>query len=83
MSQLFDDAMTLHRQRAACSGRLGSASRRFVLMIGAALLWWWVPQRQMRAITVEDQKARADIEDNFRKTVGQALGTVAQVLAAL
>ncbi len=63
--------------------QVGISIAAIILMIGAVLLWWWVPKRQMRSITVEDQKARADIEDNFRKTVGQALGTVAQVLAAL
>jgi hypothetical protein len=54
-----------------------------ILGIGAALLWWWVPKWQMRSITVDDQKARADIEDNFRKTIGQALGTIAQVLGGI
>jgi hypothetical protein len=45
-----------------------------VLVSGAAAVWWWVPKWQMRSITAADPKARADIEDNFRKTVGQALG---------
>ena len=54
-----------------------------ILGMGAALLWWSVPKRQMRSITVDDQKVRADIEDNFRKTIGQALGTAAQVLGGI
>jgi uncharacterized protein YjbI with pentapeptide repeats len=37
-------------------------------------LWWWVPKWQMRSITAADPKARADIEDNFRKTIGQMIG---------
>jgi hypothetical protein len=37
-------------------------------------LWWWVPKWQMRSITAADPKARADIEDNFRKTIGQLIG---------
>jgi pentapeptide repeat protein len=45
-------------------------------------LWWWVPKLQMRSVTAADPKARADIEDNFRKTVGQALGGVFVLLAA-
>ena len=54
-----------------------------VIILGiGALLWWWVPKRQMRSITIEDQKARADIEDNFRKTVGPALGGAAVLIGA-
>jgi uncharacterized protein YjbI with pentapeptide repeats len=51
-----------------------------VILSGA--LWWWMPRWQMQSITVEDQKARADIEDNFRKTVGQALGGIAVLIGA-
>jgi hypothetical protein len=57
--------------------QIGIGVAAVILVIGAALLWWWMPKKQMRSITVEDQKARADIEDNLRKTIGQALGTVA------
>jgi uncharacterized protein YjbI with pentapeptide repeats len=39
--------------------------------VAALLLWWWVPKWQMRSITAADPKARADIEDTFRKTIGQ------------
>ena len=39
------------------------------LLIG---LWWWVPKWQMRSVTTGDPKARADVEDNFRKTVASA-----------
>src|ERR1700736_3486802 len=45
-------------------------------------LWWWVPKWQMRSVTAGDPKARADIEDNFRKTVGQALGRIAVLIGA-
>jgi hypothetical protein len=45
-------------------------------------LWWWVPKWQMRSITASEPKARADIEDNFRKTVGQALGGAAVLIGA-
>ena len=37
-------------------------------------LWWWVPKWQMRSVTAGNPKDRADIEDNFRKTIGQAIG---------
>ena len=34
-------------------------------------LWWRFPQWQAQSFKAEeDPKARADIEDNFRKTVG-------------
>ena len=41
------------------------------------LLWWRLPKRQMRSVTAADPKDRADIEDNFRKTIGQLLGGAA------
>jgi formate hydrogenlyase subunit 3/multisubunit Na+/H+ antiporter MnhD subunit len=45
-----------------------------VAFLGVGLwLWWWFPRWQMRSITAADPKARADIEDNFRKTIGQLL----------
>ena len=42
-------------------------------------LWWQLPKRQVRGLDIQihDPKARADTEDNFRKTVGQALGGAA------
>ena len=45
-------------------------------------LWWWLPKLQVAqlALKIRDAKARADIEDNYRKTVGQALGGVAVLL---
>jgi len=47
-------------------------------------LWWRLPQRQVARLTlkIRDPKARADVEDNFRKTVGQALGGAAVLIAA-
>jgi hypothetical protein len=53
-----------------------------LLVLGAVSLWWWVPKWQMQSITAADPKARADIEDNFRKTVGQALGGIAVLIGA-
>jgi hypothetical protein len=50
------------------------------LLIG---LWWWVPKWQMRSVTAADPKARADTEDNFRKTVGQALGGAAVLVGVV
>jgi uncharacterized membrane protein YjgN (DUF898 family) len=51
------------------------------VLAGAA--WWWVPKWQMKSITAGDSKARADIEDNFRKTIGQALGGIAVLFGAV
>jgi uncharacterized protein YjbI with pentapeptide repeats len=52
------------------------------LLAGIWWLWWWVPKWQMKSVTAAEPKARADIEDNFRKTVGQALGGAAVLIAA-
>jgi hypothetical protein len=60
------------------------------VIVALALLWgiWWVwwrlPQRQVArpALKIRDPKARADTEDNFRKTVGQALGGAAVLIGA-
>src|SRR6516164_8432135 len=65
-------------------------ARRMILLIvvgSVALLvgicaWWWVPKWQMQSVRVPDPKDRADIEDNFRKTVGQALGGLFILLGA-
>jgi hypothetical protein len=58
------------------------------LAIFAAVIWfvWWrLPQRQITrmAFKIRDPKARADTEDNFRKTVGQALGGAAVLVGAV
>jgi hypothetical protein len=47
-------------------------------------LWWQLPRHQLHKLDVQihDPKARADTEDNFRKTVGQALGGAAVLIAA-
>ena len=48
------------------------------------LLWWRLPKWQVNrlALKIRDPKARADLEDNFRKTVGQALGGAAVLIGA-
>jgi len=52
------------------------------LLVVGICAWWWVPKWQMRSVTAPDPKARADIEDNFRKTIGQALGGLFVLLGA-
>jgi hypothetical protein len=51
---------------------------------GVWWLWWMLPIRHMRNLTIQvhDPTARADVEDNIRKTVGQALGGVAVLIGA-
>jgi hypothetical protein len=53
-----------------------------LLAIAVWWLWWRLPKREVArlALKIRDPKARADVEDNFRKTVGQALGGVAVLL---
>jgi hypothetical protein len=43
---------------------------------GAWWLWWRLPKRQIERLSlkIRDAKARADVEDNFRKTISQLLG---------
>ncbi len=47
-------------------------------------LWWRLPKREVARLSlkIRDPKARADVEDNFRKTVGQALGGIVVLLGA-
>jgi len=47
-------------------------------------LWWRLPKRQVDRLSlkIRDAKARADVEDNFRKTVGQLLGVAAVLIGA-
>jgi uncharacterized protein YjbI with pentapeptide repeats len=55
-----------------------------VAATAAFATWWWVPRWQARKFcrTIRDAKARADVEDNFRKTVGQVIGGAAVLLTA-
>jgi uncharacterized protein YjbI with pentapeptide repeats len=56
------------------------------LLLATAIwwLWWQLPKREAArlALKIRDAKARADVEDNYRKTVGQALGGIAVLLGA-
>jgi Pentapeptide repeats (8 copies) len=52
-----------------------------LLLLGIAI-WGWVrwPKRKAARLTLESPKDRADVEDNFRKTAGQAIGGFAVLL---
>jgi Pentapeptide repeats (8 copies) len=56
------------------------------LLLAVAIwwLWWRLPKREAArlALKIRDAKARADVEDNYRKTVGQALGGIVVLLGA-
>lgn len=55
-----------------------------VVLCLALMLWWWVPRRAANRLrfVIRDPKARVDVEDNFRKTIGQLLGGAAVLIAA-
>src|SRR4051812_16572270 len=55
-----------------------------VSVIAALAFWWWWPRWQVNrlALEIRDPKARADVEDKFRKTVGQLLGGAAVLFCA-
>jgi hypothetical protein len=54
------------------------------VIFGAWWLWWRLPKRQVDRLrlTIRDPKARADVEDNYRKTIGQLLGGAAVLVGA-
>src|SRR6516165_2631766 len=55
-----------------------------LVALGAWWLWWRLPKRQVDRLrlTIRDPKARADVEDNFRKTIGQLLLAAAALVGA-
>lgn len=65
----------------------------WLLIIGVAIIvvlsaWWfwlWWPRRQAERLrfTIRDAKARADVEDNFRKTLSQFFGGIAVLVGAV
>jgi hypothetical protein len=63
----------------------------WLIMAGAAvivavttLFWWWWPKWEVNrlGLRIRDAKARVDIEDNFRKTVGQFFGGAVVLVGA-
>jgi uncharacterized protein YjbI with pentapeptide repeats len=55
-----------------------------VVVIAALAIWWGWPkwEAHRRALKSRDPKARADVEDNFRKTLSQLLGGAAVLIGA-
>jgi hypothetical protein len=54
------------------------------VFLGVWWLWWRLPKRQVNRLrlTIRDPKARADVEDNLRKTIGQLIGGAAVLIGA-
>jgi hypothetical protein len=52
------------------------------VVYGAWWLWWRLPKWEVNRLALNDQKARADVEDNFRKTAGQLIGGAAVLIGA-
>jgi uncharacterized protein YjbI with pentapeptide repeats len=63
---------------------LGAGAGSAALFWGAWWAWWRLPKRQVDRLRlhIRDPKARADVEDNFRKTIGQLLGGAAVLIGA-
>ena len=51
-----------------------------LLAIAIWWLWWRLPKREAARLALNDPKDRGDVEDDYRKTVGQALGGIAVLL---
>jgi Pentapeptide repeats (8 copies) len=49
----------------------------------AGWVWWWWPKHHAERLRLSDPQARAEVEDNFRKTIGQAVGGLAVLFGAL
>jgi len=62
---------------------IGIAAVVALLLAGAIWwFWWWLPKRQVRKLNITDPKDRVDIENDFRRTIGQVLGGAAVLVGA-
>jgi uncharacterized protein YjbI with pentapeptide repeats len=67
--------------------RVGLIALAVGIAVGVWWLWWRLPKREAGRLSlkvrdakgreIRDVKGRADVEDNFRKTIGQLLGGLA------
>jgi len=48
-------------------------------LFAAFLVWWFVPPYVVNRFGITDTKDKADVTDNYRKTLGQALGAIALI----
>jgi uncharacterized protein YjbI with pentapeptide repeats len=61
---------------------IASAVPTFLLLAAIWWLWWQLPKRQAQKLDISDPKDRVDVEDDFRKTIGQILGGAAVLIGA-
>jgi uncharacterized protein YjbI with pentapeptide repeats len=54
-----------------------------IVALGAWWLWWRLPKRQVDRFAIDDAKARADVEDNFRKTITQLFAGLVTLFAGI
>jgi uncharacterized protein YjbI with pentapeptide repeats len=72
----------LELTREAAAGLLAGLLA-IALLGGAVWLWWDLPKWQLTQLRgLADDKAKADVEDNFRKTIGQLLGGAVVLIGA-
>jgi hypothetical protein len=53
------------------------------VLFAAWWLWWRLPKRQVDRFPIDDAKARADVEDNFRKTMTQLFAGFVTLFAGI
>jgi hypothetical protein len=53
-----------------------------IFLVALWAIWWWLPKQQADRLTSADEKAKVDVEDNFRKTISQVLAGAAVIIGA-
>ena len=51
-----------------------------IFLVLALLIWALAPIWIVKRFSITEPRERADVEDNYRKTVGQAIGAVALIV---
>jgi hypothetical protein len=56
----------------------------FLVLVGTLVAWWWLPKREADRLMpkTSDPKDRAEVEDNYRKTLSQLIGGAAVIAGA-
>jgi hypothetical protein len=54
-----------------------------ILLVALWAIWWWLPKYEANnRLSGADAKAKAEVEDKFRKTVSNVLGGAAVIIGA-